>query len=436
MNKDDNSNNVSDSKNDNNNLVNKVLKIFKKVPFAIWVLGAVFLGVLLGFLFPNSEVVAGLAASGQIFPQFIVTFAAPIILFLLTGSISKLFIEQREKAGGYLLRIVLSYVILGLTTLIFAFIFLLAFVGLSFDTSEETASFGTYVTEVLSTFTTIVTDQPLFQMLVASALIGWLAPAYKKTYLIAQTIMKISNSILRVFKWLMWYYPIMIGCLSINIPLTFGGEGIESYGQLLLWVAIASISFSLLFLLVTKFVSKRSWSQIFKYYFTVYPTGFGTAGSYDTLAVNIISAERDLELRPEIAETSIVFGTVLNKSQSTMTMMLITTMTCMMLDIPFSLHEVLLLIIPIWLLGLESPGIPGGAGFFMAPIIAVILEVPDSTLFVSTFIALNTGLIPMLTTAVNTTGDGFIGALLNDRILPQANSEVIPAKRINPKSNY
>ena len=66
------------------------------------------------------------------------------------------------------------------------------------------------------------------------------------------------------------------------------------------------------------------------------------------------------------------------------------------------------------ILGLESPGIPGGAGVFMSPVIASLLAVPDPTTFVTTFVTLYSGLIPMLATAGNTTDDGFVGAIVND----------------------
>ena len=67
------------------------------------------------------------------------------------------------------------------------------------------------------------------------------------------------------------------------------------------------------------------------------------------------------------------------------------------------------------ILGLESPGIPGGAGVFMSPVIASLLAVPDPTTFVTTFVTFYSGLIPMLATAGNTTDDGFVGAIVNDR---------------------
>ena len=69
------------------------------------------------------------------------------------------------------------------------------------------------------------------------------------------------------------------------------------------------------------------------------------------------------------------------------------------------------------LLGLESPGVPGGAAVFMSPVVASLLAVPDSGLFVTTFVTLYSGVIPMLTTAGNTTDDGFVEAIVNDRLM-------------------
>jgi hypothetical protein len=51
----------------------------------------------------------------------------------------------------------------------------------------------------------------------------------------------------------------------------------------------------------------------------------------------------------------------------------------------------------------------------MSPVIASLLAVPDPTVFVTTFVTLYSGFIPMLATAGNTTDDGFVGALVNDR---------------------
>jgi hypothetical protein len=85
--------------------------------------------------------------------------------------------------------------------------------------------------------------------------------------------------------------------------------------------------------------------------------------------------------------------------------------------------EIAVLIPPVMILGLESPGIPGGAGVFMSPVIASLLDVPDPTTFVTTFVTFYSGLIPMFATAGNTTDDGFVGAIVNDRFADSVNED-------------
>ena len=140
--------------------------------------------------------------------------------------------------------------------------------------------------------------------------------------------------ILAAFAKLLWYYPIMIGCLAIFIPARFGLRGLEVYGRTSLNLAIVAIIWSAAMVLLVRATTRRTWPQIWKYFATVYVTGFGTGGSYDTLPVNLISAERDLGLRPQVARASIVLGTVLNKNVATMAVLLVTVSTCALLDLP------------------------------------------------------------------------------------------------------
>jgi Na+/H+-dicarboxylate symporter len=97
-----------------------------------------------------------------------------------------------------------------------------------------------------------------------------------------------------------------------------------------------------------------------------------------------------------------------------MSVLIVTIIVAKLLNVPLSLSEILMLIPPVMILGLESPGIPGGAGYFMSPIIAVMLNVPDHGVWITTFVAVFSGLIPMFCGAGNTTDDGVMGALLQD----------------------
>jgi hypothetical protein len=231
---------------------------------------------------------------------------------------------------------------------------------------------------------------------VAATIGGALVGSVRALRPAAHGLIVASDWILAAFAKLLWYYPIMIGCLAIFIPARFGVRGLEVYGRTSLNLAIVATVWSAAMLLFVRATTRRTWPQIWKYFATVYVTGFGTGGSYDTLPVNLISAERDLGLRPQVARASIVLGTVLNKNVATMGVMLVTVSTCGLLGLPITMTEIAVLIPPVMILGLESPGIPGGAGVFMSPVIASLLAVPDPATFVTTFVTFYPASFPCL----------------------------------------
>lgn len=394
----------------------KKVGVFFGIPLPVWVVGLLVVGLALGSLWPKNPVIMALYTSGTYFPKTVVTFAAFFIFNLLAAAMAKLVMFHRERAGKLFGLILGIYVLMGATSLIYVAIWMpfltripITLPGVPIPSPLE------WVVQVGHTFSNVLTQQPLLQALLGAMVVGYFTARIPSLHPVALGFIKVGDAILWLFKKLLWYYPIMIGCLAIGIPMKFGTKGMAMYGETVLWVAIVTMVWSVLMILLVKFTTKRTWKQIFSYYGAVWPTGFGTGGSYDTLAVNIISAEHDLGLRREVAEVSIVFGTVLNKNCATMSVLLCTITVCRLLDIPISLMEILMLIPPVMILGLESPGIPGGAGFFMGPIIGVLLNAPDLNVFITTMVAVFSGLIPMFNTAGNTTDDGIVGALLNDR---------------------
>ncbi|MEG2172452.1 MAG: cation:dicarboxylase symporter family transporter [Desulfovibrionaceae bacterium] len=389
---------------------------YSKIPLPILVTGYLILGLVLGFFFPKNEVIAALHVSGTWFPKTVVTFAALLIFNLLAGAMCKLMMFHKEQAGKLFGLIFCVYLTMGGISLVYVsgWIYVLSDIPF-FLPGVEVPGPAQWLAEIGHTFANVLTQQPLMQALVGAMFLGWAVTKFEILHPIAHGFITIGDRILWFFKKLLWYYPIMIGCLAIGIPMKFGGKGMLLYGQGVLWVMIVTLTWVACMMLLCRYATKRTWKQILSYYGAVWPTGFGTGGSYDTLAVNIISAEHDLGLDDNIAEVSIVFGTVLNKNCSTMSVLIVTIIVSKLLEIPISLSEILMLIPPVMILGLESPGIPGGAGYFMSPIIAVLLGAPDPAVYVTTFVAVFSGLVPMFSTAGNTTDDGVVGALLQDR---------------------
>jgi hypothetical protein len=74
------------------------------------------------------------------------------------------------------------------------------------------------------------------------------------------------------------FLAILIGCLAIFIPARFGVRGLEVYGRTSLNLAIVALVWSAAMLLLVRATTRRTWPQIWKYFATVYVTGFGTGG--------------------------------------------------------------------------------------------------------------------------------------------------------------
>ena len=386
------------------------------IPLTVCVMVFLALGLLIGVLFRGNRVAAAFYVSGTIFPKLIVTCATLIIFALLSGATAKLVLYNRKSAGGLFGLVLAAYVVLGFASLVYVTIWIPILTKLPlFAAGAPGFGVGRWLEQVGQTFSSVLTEQPLIQALLIGVLIGYLSAVLPGLRAIAHGLILASQATLWCFTNLLWYYPLMIGCLAIGIPLKFGVKGMAAYGETTLWVALVTMTWSILLAAFVKVTTRRSWKQIISYYATVWPTGFGTGGSYETLAMNLVSAETELGLPREMAELSIVFGTVMNKSCATISVMLVTISVARLVNLPISLVEILTLIPPVLILGLESPGIPGGAAFFMSPIVAVLLHVKDIDAFVATFVAMYTGLIPMFSTAGNTTNNGLVGAVLNDR---------------------
>jgi Na+/H+-dicarboxylate symporter len=386
------------------------------IPLPIWVIVFLAGGLAVGVLFPKNRLANAVYTSGTYFPKAVVTFATLIIFAILSGATAKLVLYRRQGAGRLFGLILLAYLVLGFASLFYVTIWIPILTNLPLTApGAARLGLGQWLRLVGQSFSTLFSDQPLIQVLISAVVIAYVTATIPGLRCIARGLILSGQYTLWLFRKLLWYYPVMIGCLAIGIPIKFGLKGMTAYGHTTLWVGLVTVSWSAILAGITKLTTKRSWKQIASYYASVWPTGFGTGGSYETLAMNVVSAESDLGLSRDIAEVSIVFGTVMNKSCATMSVMLVTVSVASLLNFPISLVEILTLIPPVLILGLESPGIPGGAAFFMSPIVAVLLHVHDIDVFVATFVTMYSGLIPMFATAGNTTNDGLVGALLNDR---------------------
>src|SRR5208337_3385165 len=209
------------------------------VPLPIRVVGLLIVCLCLGLAFPKNALVKGLYISGTYFPKTIVTFAAFFIFFLLAAAMAKLILFHKERAGKMFGLILTMYVVMGGISLVYASAWISVLSDIPFSLpGQKVPGVGAWVAQVGHTFAHVLSQQPLLQALVGAMLIGWMCAKIPALRPIAYGFITAGDWILKFFKKLLWYYPIMIGCLAIGIPMKFGVKGIALYGKGVLWVMI------------------------------------------------------------------------------------------------------------------------------------------------------------------------------------------------------
>ena len=199
-------------------------------------------GLALGLLFPRNPVVLGIAQSGTWFPRTIVTFATAIIFVLMSAALARTLLTH-SRSGRFLLCVIGLYVSMGFVSLVYVSAWIPALTGLPMNRpGQPLPGFAGWLHGIATAFGTVFAEQPLLQVLVAAFLIGALAGLVRALHPVARGLIRCADWTLSGFTKLLWYYPIMIGCLAIFIPARFGTKGLAIYGRTTLNLAIVSTS--------------------------------------------------------------------------------------------------------------------------------------------------------------------------------------------------
>ena len=245
---------------------------------AVRILISLAVGVALGLLFPRNPIVLAAALTGTWFPKTIVTFATIVIFILMSAALAKTLLTHR-RSGRFLSYTVSLYVLMGLVSLMYVSAWIPVLTGLPMNRpGQGLPGLAGWLHGIAIAFKTAFTEQPLLQVLVAAFIIGALAGSVRTLHPVARGLIRGADWTLNAFGKLLWYYPIMIGCLAIYIPARFGTHGLAIYGRTTLNLAVVSLVWSAGMILLVRLVTKRSWTQIWKYFATVYTAGFGTGG--------------------------------------------------------------------------------------------------------------------------------------------------------------
>ena len=377
----------------------------KRIPRYLWSLISLISGLIIGAWFGDhlSFVSSGTHSALTGFIKIV-----PILIFIaLCPAISKL---KSQGGGGKLAASVIGWYLLTSTC---AGLIGIVFSSLLFNI-EISSGNGNMIDEAYTMFATLNGDSgaswPLFAILFAviAGLIATKIPALQKILNMFDYWVTNSTPVLsRIMPVIVFFLGITLGIntgatdsISYYLLMTF-----YTFGLCILWLIVYQ-------LVVIKLFAKQSIRKVMREYF--FPTAVfaaGTCSSLATLPVNLDNVKK-YGVSPSIAGFVIPIGAVINLDCSALAYVAYAPfIMTVVFDAPITLTALFVAWPAIVLFTIAAPGLPAGMGtaLWSSTLFASLLDLNETqtTVFITTWIALSGGLPDMFRTAINCTCDGF-----------------------------
>lgn len=144
------------------------------------------------------------------------------------------------------------------------------------------------------------------------------------------------------------------------------------------------------------------------YFLYVYPFSWATASSAVSIPLNLEQADEGLDVREEIREFIIPLGATVNLDGTVMAGFLLIPITTYLLGIQMTLIDLFLILLPLTVVSIGIPGVPGGLPVVASPVVLAFFPGLPEEAFIGLFFALGVGLTDQFRTGVNTCDNGLM----------------------------
>ncbi|MGV7225348.1 MAG: dicarboxylate/amino acid:cation symporter [Nitrosopumilus sp.] len=180
--------------------------------------------------------------------------------------------------------------------------------------------------------------------------------------------------------------------------------GIETMGGLGVYMGTVILGLGvmlLVYVLILKFVAKRSISSTFSKFRNPQTLAFSTASSMATMPVTLKTAEEDLKIDARVSKFVIPLGTTVNMDGTALYQVIAVFFLAQLFAIELSVISILVIIITSLLASIGTPAVPG-AGVIVLSTILITVGIPP----VGILLLLSVDrILDMIRTMVNVTGD-------------------------------
>ena len=385
----------------------------KKIGLATKILGAMVLGMVLGYVFKGWYEGWSLVTSplGDIFIRLLRMTILPLIFFsVVTGIASVADLQKLKKVGG-------RFIIFWLTaSLLSAFSGIMwAYIiqpGAGIQLAEK-ETFSTSGVSIVDSLVRWIPNNPsaafaefnIIQVIIFALFVG-IATATLANDTIKKNLEKFFEAgnelMLRIVGMVMNFAPIGVFCLMANVGGSLGSDVLTGLGKMLITQYVAYATILLVVLpVILKYVAKVSPIQ---HYRNVYPAmvlAFSTCSSSATLPLTMKCTKERCGVPEETVNLIAPPAATINMQACCAEMPIYAIFAAQMFGIQFGLGELLVICLLGVIMAAGVAGVPGG-GIMMS---AIMMQVMGLPLTIVPWVAGIYRLIDMPNTMLNITGD-------------------------------
>ena len=238
----------------------------------------------------------------------------------------------------------------------------------------------------------------IFAMIIGMSMLVLPRESVKPLLDILESIQKIT---IHILMFSMKLVPFAVFGLIVGMVSKVGIGSMVGMGAYMGTVVLGLGIILLVYMLILKFVAKRSILSTFSKMRNPQTLAFSTGSSMATMPVTLKTAEDDLKIDTRVSKFVIPFGTTVNMDGTALYQVMAVFFLAQLFSIELSIVSILVIIITSLLASIGTPAIPG-AGVIVLSTILVTVGIPPVGIIL--LISVDR-ILDMTRTMVNVTGD-------------------------------
>ncbi len=238
----------------------------------------------------------------------------------------------------------------------------------------------------------------IFAMIVGLSMAALPRESVKPLLDVLESIQKIT---IHILLFSMKIVPFAVFGLIVGMVSKVGIGSMVGMGAYMGTVVLGLGIMVMVYVLILKFVAKRSITSTFSKMRNPQTLAFSTGSSMATMPITLKTAEEDLKIDPRVSKFVIPFGTTVNMDGTALYQVIAVFFLAQLFSIELSLISILVIIITTLLASIGTPAIPG-AGVIVLSTILVTVGIPPIGIIL--LISVDR-ILDMTRTMVNVTGD-------------------------------